>query len=96
MQVLVIQSSSWAFKRYSIDGPSNGLPISRAALIDREGIVADSNAQNRPDLVAASGVGYNHPSDRPYVGTAETALTIASSAIMAVRQSSDPNTHWCA
>ncbi len=33
--------------------PPNGLPITRAALLDREDIVADSNAQNRPDLVDA-------------------------------------------
>ena len=33
--------------------PSNGLPITRAALIDRDPFLADSNAQNRHDLVDA-------------------------------------------
>jgi hypothetical protein len=33
--------------------PPNGLPFSRAALIDRDVILADSNTQNRHDLVDA-------------------------------------------
>ena len=48
-----------------------------------------------PGANGAGSVGCNHPSDTPYVGTAETGMTIASSATMAIRQSSDPNTHWC-
>jgi hypothetical protein len=49
--------------------------------------------QNSHDL-AREAVNCNHPSDTPYVGTAETALPAASSATIIVRQNSDPNTHW--
>src|SRR5690349_8449067 len=50
--------------------------------------------QKTNDL-AREAVNCNHPSGRPYVGTAETALPSASSATILPRQSSDPNTDWC-
>jgi hypothetical protein len=46
------------------------------------------------DLARRKAVGCNLSSDAPYVSTAETAPTIAASATMHLRQSSDPNPHW--
>ena len=43
---------------------------------------------------APKAVSCNLSSDTPYVSTAETALTVASSATIFLRQSSDPNPHW--
>jgi hypothetical protein len=41
----------------------------------------------KPNDLAREAVNCNHPSDTPYVSTAETALTAASSATISLRQS---------
>jgi len=69
------------------DRPPNGLGMSRAAMEIGTTVGTKSDFKMAMILGPRSGVGWNHPSDTPYVGTAETALTSASSATILPRQS---------
>jgi hypothetical protein len=83
--------SAFSITDFDETSAPNGLGFSGGAPINRECGRDDTEFQNGRDL-AREAVNCNHPSDTPYVGTAETALPIASSATIVPRQSQDPNT----